>query len=273
MQSDRGYGIINFNVLCKLKCGANGMTREKVKFSVEPNSFGVQAMVILLALSIVFRVIGCWGLWTDRNYLAFQICLPILSALLMILFVWLFGRRALWITVLPVFLGVVFFIIKSLGFESQLHTVLCILLYILVLAVYFCTVFAIFKTKWFLVPLFGLPFLYHVFVEDLAALRDTANPVSFADGMQEMGVLCIMLGLLFLSLSMKKTVLEEEVELPKIKPPKVMKPGKLPEQQSNGSPSEEAVSPVSDETLPAKAETPVTGEIISTIAEDSDTDE
>ena len=70
-----------------------------------------------------------------------------------------------------------------------------------------------------------------------------------------------------------EVLVEEEVELPKIKPPKVMKPGKLPEQQSNGSPSEEAVSPVSDETLPAKAETPVTGEIISTIAEDSDTDE
>ena len=161
------------------------MTREKVKFSVEPNSFGAQAMMILMALSIVFRIIGCWGLWEDRNYLAFQICLPILSALLMILFVWLLGRRALWITVIPVFLGVVFFIIKSLSFKSQLHTVLCILLYIVVLVVYFCTVFGIFKTKWFLVPLFGLPLLYHIFVEDLAALRDTANPVSFAGGMQE----------------------------------------------------------------------------------------
>ena len=236
------------------------MTREKVKFSVEPNSFGVQSMVILLALSIVFRVIGCWGLWTDRNYLVFQICLPILSALMMILFVWLFGRRALWITVLPVFLGVVFFIIKSLSFESQLHTVLCILLYILVLAVYFCTVFGIFKTKWFLVPLFGLPFLYHIFVEDLAALRDTANPVSFSNGMQEMGVLCIMLGLLFLSLSMKKTVLDEEVDLPKIKPPKVVKPGKSSEPQYEGSSLGETAPFASTEENHAKTETLVNGE-------------
>ena len=87
------------------------MTRERVKFSVDRDSFGVEAMVILLSLSIVFRIIGCWGLWTDRNYLAFQISLPILSALLMILFVWFFGKRALWITVIPVFLGVVFFVI------------------------------------------------------------------------------------------------------------------------------------------------------------------
>ena len=209
------------------------MSKEKVKFSVEPNSFGVQAMMILMGLSVVFRLIGCWGLWTDRNYLAFQIGLPIFSALLMILFVWFFGRRALWLTVIPVFLGVVFFIIRSLSFESQLHTVLCILLYIVVLVLYFCTVFGIVKTKWFLVPLFGLPFLYHVFIEDLAALRDTVNPVSFADGMQEMGILCIMLGLLCLSLSMKKTVLEETVDLPKIRTPKVVSPEKPAKQEAD----------------------------------------
>ena len=246
------------------------MTKEKVKFSVERGSFGVQAMVILLSLSVVFRVIGCWGLWTDRNYLVFQICLPILSALLMILFVWFFGRRALWLTVIPVFLGVVFFIIKSLGFESQLHTVLCILLYIVVLVLYSCTVFGIVKTKWFLVSLFGLPFLYHIFVEDLAALRDTANPVSFADGMQEMGVLCILLGLLFLSLSMKKTVVEEEAELPKIKPPKVIKPDKMAEADRDALVPTQA-SPVPFETA-AAGESPAS-EPVQTDPEDSYTGE
>ena len=130
------------------------LIKEKVKFSVERTSIGVHAMIILMALSAAFRIIGCWGMWTDRNFLVFQICLPILSALLMILLVWLFGRRALWMTVIPVFLGVVFFIVKSLSFESQLHTVLCILLYIVILGVYCCTVFGILKTKWFLVPLF-----------------------------------------------------------------------------------------------------------------------
>ena len=220
------------------------MIKEKVKFSVEPRSIGVQAMVILLALSVAFRIIGCWGMWSDRNFLVFQIVLPIFSALLMILFVWLFGRRALWMTAIPVSLGVVFFIVKSLSFENQLHTVLCILLYIVILGVYFCTVFGILKTKWFLVPLFGLPFLYHVFIEDLAALRDTAHPVSFAAGMQEMSVLCIMLGLFFLSLSMKKTVLEQEVILPKNKPPKVEKPENQAVQHNEDN-SAEAAPPLS----------------------------
>lgn len=223
------------------------MTREKVKFYVERDSFGAEAMIILLSLSIVFRIIGCWGLWTDRNYLAFQISLPIFSALLMILSVWFFGRRILWVTVIPVFLGIVFFIIRSLDFESRLHTVLCILLYIVVLAVYFCTVFGILKTKWFLIPLFGLPFLYHIYV-DFAALSNTAESVSFAAGMQEMGILCIMLGLLFLSLSMKKTVTEETVDLPKIKEPKVTVPAK---------PETEPVPP-SQEESPIAAESPAT---------------
>ena len=205
------------------------MGGNRVKFYTERNSFGVQAMVILLSLSIVFRIIGCWGLWADRNYLMLQIALPVFSALLLIVSVMLLGKRALWVSFIPVLLGAVFFIIKSLGFESMLHTILCIILYVAVIVLYFCTVFGILPTKWVLVILFGLPFLYHIFVEDLAALRDTENPVSFAAGMQEMGVLCIMLGLFFLSLSMKKTVTVKDPtagELPKIKGPKVLFPKK-----------------------------------------------
>ena len=205
------------------------MGEKKVKFYVERSSFGGQSMVILMALSVVFRIIGCWGLWNDRNYAVLQIALPVFSALLLIACILLLGKRALWVSFIPVLLGAVFFIIKSLSFESMLHTILCIILYVAVIVLYFCTVFGIIKTKWVLVPLFGLPFLYHIFVEDLAALRDTANPVSFADGMQEMGVLCIMLGLFFLSLSMKKIVREQESDLPKIKGPKVLSPGKQTE--------------------------------------------
>ena len=196
------------------------MKTERVKFYTERNSFGVQAMIILMALSVAFRVIGCWGLWSDRSFALAQIALPIGSALLLIAFVWLFGKRALWTTFIPVILGAVFFIVKSLGFESMVHTVLCILLYAAVIALYTGTVFGVIRTKWILAALFGLPFLYHIFVEDLPALRDTANPVSFSSGMQEMSVLCIMLGLFCLSLSMKKTIVEPVIHLPRIRKPK-----------------------------------------------------
>lgn len=240
------------------------MKREKVKFYVERESFGVEACVIFMALSIVFRIIGCWGLWTERNYAILQIALPIVSALLLILCVTLLGKRALWASFIPVTLGAVFFIIKALGFDSKLHMVLCILLYIAVIALYFCTVFGIFRTKWFLIPLFGLPFLYHIFVEDLKALQDTANPVTFADGMQEMGVLCIMLGLFFLSLSMKKHVTETGEELPKIKTPKVLAPHQ-PLAMSEPVPPE--VQPSEEAEI---RENPETGNAVDTEREDAE---
>ena len=203
------------------------MEKQKIKFYVEPKGFLAQTSMILMGLAVICRLIGCWGLWTDEFYAVTQIALPIASGLLFILLVLLLGRRALWLTSIPVLMGVAFFIIKSFGFESKLHTVLCVLLYILIAVLYVGTVFALIRTKWLLVPLFALPFLYHIFVEDLAALRDTAHPVTLAVGMQEISVLCIMLSLLFLSLAMKKKKPQvEEVELPKMKDPKVIAPKK-----------------------------------------------
>ena len=96
------------------------------------------------------------------------------------------------------------------------------------------TVFGIIRTKWLLVPLFGLPFLYHVFVEDLAALRDTANPVTLSAGLREISVLCVMLALLFTAIAMKKKKPQTEVELPKMKAPKVIPPQKAAEPETAG---------------------------------------
>ncbi|MBR1455553.1 MAG: hypothetical protein IJ594_00155, partial [Oscillospiraceae bacterium] len=200
-------------------------SKPKIRFYTERDSFGVEAAVILLSLSIVFRLIGCWGLWTDRTFLITQIALPVASALLFIVLLLLLGRVALWSTALPLLAGVAFFVIKAFTFDSTLHTVLCVLLYVLIAVVYCGTVFNLIRTKWLLVPLFLLPFLYHVFVEDLQALQNTAAPVTFADGMQEMSVLSIMLALFFVSLAMKKRVKDPpEPELPKIKDPVVRPP-------------------------------------------------
>ena len=59
--------------------------KPKIRFYTERDSFGVEAAVILLSLSIIFRLIGTWGLWADRTFLITQIALPVASALLFIL--------------------------------------------------------------------------------------------------------------------------------------------------------------------------------------------
>ena len=182
------------------------MKNDKIKYYVERTGFWTEAALIFMTLAIVFRVIGCWGLWNDRYFLMTQIILPIASGLLFIVLLALLGKHALWTTFLPVLGGVAFFVLKALRFENTTQMLLCLLLYAVVAILYCGTVFTLIRTKWLLVPLFLLPFLYHVGVEDIARLRDTVNPVTFTDGMQEMSVLCIMLALLFTSLAMKKMV-------------------------------------------------------------------
>ncbi len=179
-------------------------SKPKVRFYTLRSSFGVGSGVILLCLSIVFRLIGCWGMWDDRYFFVTQIALPVLSALLFILLLLLFGRIALWTTMLPMLGGVAFFVLRAFTFDNTVHTVLCVLLYVLIAVLYIATVCNLIRTKWLLPPLFLLPFLYHVGVEDLAALRNTAQPVSFAAGMQEMSVLCIMLAMFFISMAIRK---------------------------------------------------------------------
>lgn len=200
--------------------------RQRAKVYVEKQSVWVQAAVIFMALSAVFRLVGCWGMWGDRFFAATQIALPLCCNLLFILCILLLGKKLFCLTAVPVLLGVVFFIIKAFTFDSWLHTTLCILLYILVAVLYTGTAFGFIRTKWLLVPLFALPFLYHVFIEDLAKLKDAVNPLTFADGMQEMSVLCVMLCLLFTAFAMKKQKPIKEVELPKMKAPKVIVPQK-----------------------------------------------
>ena len=217
-------------------------SKPRAKFYVEQQHWAVQTAIIFMALSAVFRIVGCWGKWDESFFAATQIALPLMCNILFILCLVLLGKKALWLSAVPVILGVVFFIIKSFTFDSWLHTVLCILLYLLVAVLYTGTVFGVIRTKWLLPPLFGLPFLYHIFVEDLAALRDTANPVTLSAGLQEISVLCVMLALFFTAIAMKKKKPQTEVELPKMKAPKVIAPNKTEQAAPEAKPCQSTES-------------------------------
>lgn len=176
---------------------------EKISFYTERKSALVQASVIFMLLSAIFRLVGCWGRWNDAFFAATQIALPLACNLLFILLVLTLGRRALWTTVLPVLLGVVFFIIKSFSFDSILHTILCICLYLAVAFIYTATVFGVIRTKWLLLPLFGLPLIVHIYLDrDMIAPADKA--VELSELLPEISVLCIMAALLCICFAMKK---------------------------------------------------------------------
>ncbi len=176
----------------------------KVRFYIDKTGFFAESAMILFLLSAIFRFIGCWGLWNDRVNFIMVFLLPLCCCVLMTLAILLFGKKGFFLSFIPVLLGVVFFVYQALSYDSWVHTVLCILLYLVIALVYTATVFGWIRTKWLLPPLFGLPFLYHIIMEDIPALSNTAEPVTFAAGMQEMSVLCIMAAMFCVSMGLIK---------------------------------------------------------------------
>lgn len=176
----------------------------RVRFYLDKTGFFAESAVILLAMAIIFRIIGCIGMWSNRVDAIMLVLLPVLCCLLLILCILLLGKKGFFLSFIPVLLGVVFFVFKSLSFESWMHTVLCVILYVVVAVIYTATVIGWIHTKWLLPLLFGLPFIYHVAVEDIPALIKTPESVTFAAGMQEMSVLCIMAALFCIGMGLKK---------------------------------------------------------------------
>ena len=178
---------------------------EKIRYSVSRKNFFVKLAVIFMILSALCRFLGYWGFWSNQksSFIVFQIALPILCNLLFIVLVLYAGRRFFSLTFIPVILGVMFFIIKAFGFDSILHTILCICLYLAVAFIYTATVFGVIRTKWLLAPLFGLPLIVHIYL-DRDMIAPKGQTVALAELLPEISVLCIMAALLCICVAMKR---------------------------------------------------------------------
>ena len=162
----------------------------------------ILSALFMLASGVVRLVWACGVENASRSLFWLQMVLPLLANVTFIIILLRDGRDRLYRTAIPVWLGCVFFAVKSFGFTSLIHTVLCLCLYALVAVLYTATVTGRIPTQKLLWPLFGLPLLYHIFVEDRG--RNWAA----GELPQEISVLCCMAALLCLSLTMKKKKLE-----------------------------------------------------------------
>ena len=97
-------------------------------------------------------------------------------------------------------LGCVFFAVKAAGFDSLLHTVLCLGLYALVAVLYTATVTGHLPTQVLLYPLFGLPLLYHIFIEDPVKLQGA----DLRGWLLEISVLLCMASMLSASVALRR---------------------------------------------------------------------
>ena len=158
--------------------------------------------LFMLGLAVVIRCVYFGVHDGTIGHLTVHLLLPILAAVTFFVVV-LRGLPAEY-TALGVLFGVVFFVIKAFTFPSRLHTILCVILYITVLSLYSATVFGKIKTKKLLYPLFGLPLLYHIFVEDMQLYVFAEPAVPYFEWLPEISVLLIMAGLLNVSLGLEQ---------------------------------------------------------------------
>lgn len=160
--------------------------------------------VALMLISSVIRIVYYTSRPMTPQIFWIYLVNTVAAAVVFFVAVVFFGRKLPQLTALPVAMGVAFFAYKALGFPSIVHTVLCLLLYAGVLALYALTVFGVIRTKYLLYPLFGLPFLYHLFVEDTQKYFFAEPPVPVFEWLPEISVLCIMASLFFISVSLEK---------------------------------------------------------------------
>lgn len=106
-------------------------------------------------------------------------------------------KNSLLPTIVPMTFGVLFFALKTVDFADDwilskpIHIAFCCALYAVFGLVYILTVTGALNTRAVLMLLCGIPFLFHILVEDMFINR----PQSLAGFLPELSVLLIMLAL------------------------------------------------------------------------------
>ena len=169
---------------------------------VDTKSPLVLASALLMGAAAVLLSLWC-ALWPELLTLYDGFArglLPVTAAVSYAVLLLTRGGRDMRATFVPVLMGVIFFLLKA-GTFVWWHQLLCTLLYLGVAALYGLTVFGVIRTRALLLPLFGLPLAFHLFVQDLILHRTDFTARQWA---QESAVLCIMGALLCASIAMKK---------------------------------------------------------------------
>jgi len=158
---------------------------------------------IIMAASAVLRLIYYLTEPCSFSAMLIHMILPVSAAFLYIAGVLAEGKWGIPITVGAVWLGILFFILKAFIMFTPLHRNLCTILYITVFTVYTLTALGYIPTKKLLYPLFGLPLLFHIFVEDTRDYLFADPPVPYFDWIPEISVLCIMAALFCAAVAMQ----------------------------------------------------------------------
>lgn len=177
------------------------MKRKTLK--IQTNHPAAVVACVFMGLSATVRLTYYLASPLTPEILLLHVFLPVLANVLFLSGILLGGKATIPQTVAAVAVGVTFFLLKVAAF-APLHRTLCTILYLAVLSLYTLTVIGILPTKNLLYPLFGLPLLYHIFVEDMRMYIFADPPVPVWEWMPEISVLCIMAALFSLTFAMRR---------------------------------------------------------------------
>ena len=177
---------------------------KKQGFYIDAGSPSAIASMLAFACSIPLQIMGYADRINEPRTTVLLVLLPALSNLLMIVVILKFGRSALWLSVFPVFMGVLYFAYK-LGVDprgtSLPHHIAAAVLYLMIIVLWALTVLYVIKTKWILTILFMIPFIKHICMNDIPVLLGMADPVPASMWQKELSMLFMMLALSLCALS------------------------------------------------------------------------
>ena len=189
------------------------MKKEKQGFWVDCRRPTAIASILAFAFSIPMLIMGYADRLHEPLIASTVVLLPVLGAALMIAVIIFYGRTKLWLTVFPVFLGVAGFFFKLVidpRGQTLLHHIASAVLYLMIVLIWALTVFYIIKTKWILAVIFILPFLKHIFVNDIPVLTGAAAAVSASTWLKEFSMLSFLLALFFCVVSFDDTKQQDQ---------------------------------------------------------------
>lgn len=180
---------------------AEGEDMSYIKRTLPPDSVWALAATVLMLLSAVVRT-AYFMLLPAQSLDPYRLCvhcaLPVVCCVYMAVAL-LMRKNNLLPTLVPVYLGIVFFILKS--FElAPWHAVLCCVLYAVYGVVYTLAVTGVLPNRLPLIILSGVPFVWRALIEDIFIFP----PTDFVDFMPEISVLLIILGLFLVACGMRR---------------------------------------------------------------------
>ena len=184
------------------------MKTERKGFQIDAKRPSSILSMAAFACSIPLQIMGYADRLHEPVIAMMLVMLPVLCAALMIVVMLKCGRNALWLSVIPVFFGVMSFSYK-LAVDPRgttpAHHIAAAALYLGIIVLWALTAFYIIRTKWILTIFFMIPFVKHILMNDVPVLLGIADPVPLSIWCKEFSVLFLVLGLSLCAMSFEAT--------------------------------------------------------------------